>query len=223
MLAVIEAHDYKVEILYEDEWLIFLNKPSSLLVHPYPQETNEKINLLKIVRDHLGHYVYPVHRLDRPVSGVIVFCKKPELVKLLQDQWRDEVEKKYLALVRGHPDKIGEFSFSLNNEQKVLQEAKTSFKILEYYPDCALAEIKIHTGRKHQIRRHFSRRMHHVIGDTRYGKGRINHYFRDEYGISRIFLHSYQLSVTHPVTEVRLIIKSELPLDLSNALCAIKA
>lgn len=222
-MSTIESHDYKIDILYEDESLIFLDKPSSLLVHPYKSKTNEKVNLLKIVRDHLGHYVYPVHRLDRPVSGVIVMAKNSNTVPKLQKIWHESVSKKYLALVSGILEQTGEFNFKLNNEKKIPQEALTKYKVLEYFKESCLVEIKILTGRRHQIRRHFSRRMHHVIGDTRYGKGKINHYYRDNFNINRIFLHSASLEIQKTDEFPSIRVDSEIPANLRNALSLLRA
>lgn len=217
-MSIIYKDKYEIEILHEDQDYIFLNKPSGLLVHPYPTETNEKLNLLKIVRDHCGHYLYPIHRLDRPVSGVIVFGKSADSAAKLKKIWHESVQKKYLALVRGHPDQSGIIDFPLNNEKKIAQEARTAFKVVQYFEKSALLEVEIFTGRKHQIRRHFSRRMHHVICDTRYGKGRINHYYRDHFGIDRIFLHAASLSISKSEWNLDLCVESQLPENLSCAL-----
>lgn len=221
-MSIIEAYNYSVPILYEDESLIFLDKPSSLFVHPYPSESKEKINLMKIVRDHLGSYVYPIHRLDRPVSGVLVFGKNPDVIRELQKSWHTTTQKIYHALVRGGLEQEGEFSFDLNNDKKVPQKARTCYQVIERLGDYDFVKIQIFTGRRHQIRRHFSRRMHHVIGDTKYGKGVTNQYFRDQYGLKRIFLHASKLEIIHPSSGRQIAINAALPQDLQGTLDAMR-
>ncbi|MCO4753339.1 MAG: hypothetical protein KC478_02600 [Bacteriovoracaceae bacterium] len=213
-----------LEILFEDEHFIATSKPSGLLVHPYWKETNEKECLLKDLRDQSGHYLYPIHRLDRPVSGIVIFGLNPDAVRKLQENWHeDSTTKKYMALARGVHEEDLEFKFALRNDNKVEQQALTLASPLEKFERSTLMDIEIKTGRKHQIRRHFSRRVSHVIGDRKYGKKAINDFYKDNYGLDRIFLHAYKLSFIHPITQVPVTINCPLPEDLSAPLDKMRA
>lgn len=208
-----------LDILFQDEHFIATNKPSGLLVHPYWKETNERECLLKDLRDQIGKYLYPIHRLDRPVSGIVIFGLHQDAVRSLQSVWHDESTKKiYTALARGRHETDQEYSFALRNEQKLEQEALTLTRTVELFERSSLLEVEIKTGRRHQIRRHLSRRIAHVIGDRKYGKKAINDHYKDNYGIDRIFLHATQLSFTHPFTGGKTIIDCPLPADLQNSL-----
>ena len=208
-----------LEILYQDEHFVAVTKPSGLLVHPYWKETNEKKNLLKDLKAQVGQWLYPIHRLDRPVSGVVIFGLAPEPVKELQARWHDESTKKiYLALAKNAYTEICRFEFALNNEAKVAQDALTIATPLETFTDATFFEVEIKTGRKHQIRRHFSRRCSQIIGDRMYGKKPTNDFYRENLGLERIFLHAHQLSFLHPYTNERVTITSPLPEELARPL-----
>lgn len=212
-----------IEILFEDEFYIAVNKPAHLLTHPYKAETNEKENLLFFVRDQIGQYLYPIHRLDRQTSGIVLFGKKPESVREIQEYWGTEkVVKKYKTLIHGDIKQPGEFSFSLLSQKKVPQEALTLYTPLENFEHCTFMEIEIKTGRRHQIRRHFSRRMQHVLGDRKYGKKRFNDFYLNEYLLERLFLHAYFLEFHHPFTDAKIQITSDLPEDLLKVLMGLR-
>ncbi len=208
-----------IEILFQDEFFIIVNKPSGLLVHAY-KECTDQINLMKLVRLQTGHYLYPLHRIDRPVSGIVIFGINKEASSKLKDQWHDtSTEKEYLVLVRRDITEPGTFNFALSNDNKVKQEAVTHYTPIKNYGDWnTLLKVTIDTGRKHQIRRHFSRRCHQVIGDTAHGKGNINRYFREHYNLHRIFLHSHRFKFKHPMTKAHIEIHCPLPVELENTL-----
>lgn len=209
-----------IKILFQDEYLIVVDKPSGLLVHRGDhRHGRDRWTLMNIVRDQIQHYVYPVHRLDRPVSGCLLFALTPEVAKSIKDKWHDESTiKEYLALARGKFDEPGEFNFPLKDEQGNLKEALTLYWPMQYFKHTTLYKIQIKTGRKHQIRRHFSRRCAGIIGDSTHGKGEINRFFRQTYQLNRIFLHSSFIQFQHPITNSLLAIESPLPEDLRNIL-----
>lgn len=212
----------KIPILYRDEHFLAVDKPSGLLVHPYKRETNEREHLMKWVKAQTGEYLYPAHRLDRPTSGIVLFCLSSEAARDIQKIWgSDSVQKRYLTLARGQVEGPGEFNFELSDENKVKKEARTTYWPLAHFDDCTLLKVQIHTGRKHQIRRHFSRRMHNIVGDTAYGKGSINRPFREKYNLWRIFLHAYNLSFIHPYTNENVDIFSPLSEDLEKTLISL--
>lgn len=207
-----------LKVLYKDDHFVAVEKPSGLLVHPYWKETNEKASLLKELKAQIGQWLYPVHRLDRPVSGVVIFGLASEAVKALQECWRqDQTRKIYLGLAKNIHTGARRFDIPLNNENKVAQEALTLATPIETFADSSLMEIEIKTGRKHQIRRHFSKHRSQIIGDRMYGKKPINDFYQKEYGIDRIFLHAHKLSFRHPFSGDMTEITSPLPEDL--ALC----
>ncbi len=209
----------EIKVLWEDEHFIAVEKPSGLFTHRSTEARHIKENLVAKTRDILNSYVYPIHRLDRPVSGIVIFGKSGEDANKLKENWHQETTRKlYLALVKGIINKPGTFDFALNDENKVPKVAITHYEPLEVFPQNTFVKIKIDTGRRHQIRRHFSRRMHQVIGDTAHGKGKVNQYFRDEFGLKRIFLHATELEFQHPYSREEIKLKSNLPEDLAEIL-----
>lgn len=210
-----------IEILFQNEEIVIVTKPSGLLVHPYWKETNERDNLMRRVRDQIGQRVYPIHRLDRPVSGALMFGLNGEIVKKVQEHWHNKscVHKEYLALVFGEIEDEGIFDFALSNDKKVKQEALTKYRPLSVSERATLMQITIETGRTHQIRRHFSRSRHHLIGDTKHGKGNINRYYRSTHNFHRIFLHSFRFKIDLDFLKVE--VESPLPKELTELLSAI--
>tara|TARA_R110000868_G_scaffold197846_3_gene444058 strand:- start:2174 stop:2860 length:687 start_codon:yes stop_codon:yes gene_type:complete len=191
-----------INIIYQDEYLVVVDKPSGLLVHPFKEASNERDNLMALLRDKVGKWVYPVHRIDRPVSGIVIFGFSGEIVSKIKEVWGDKskTQKEYIALARGQISEPGTFDFELGNDKKVRQTAITNYRPLHQFDDTTLVHVTIETGRKHQIRRHFSRRMQCLVGDTAYGKGVLNERYRQEYNLHRIFLHAWRLTLPHPVT-----------------------
>ena len=209
----------EVTILYQDEDLIFANKPSGLLVHRDQGHAQDKVTLMGLLRDQVGQYVHAINRIDRPVSGIVLFTTKRELINIIKNDWTGEkTHKEYIALAKGKKLEKGTFAFALKSDDGSLKEASTEFIPLFEFATTTLYKIKINTGRKHQIRRHFSRRCMNIIGDTCYGKGEFNRYFRSEFGLYRIFLHSYRLKMIHPVSLMPMDIICKLPLELVEVL-----
>ncbi len=221
-----------LDILYLDNELVVINKPSGLLVHRSEIDRHETRFALQLLRNQLGQRVYPVHRLDKPTSGVLAFALSQEMASLITDQWRQRaVDKRYLAIVRGwmpefiHLDKPMAppvDKYAKHERIKPEQEAITDFRSLAHaeipvfidkYPQSrySLVECIPHTGRKHQLRRHLKHLSHPIIGDARYGKGRHSRYFRDQLQAPRLLLHASQLTMSHPVSGETLVFNA--PLD----------
>lgn len=205
-----------IEILYQDDNYVFVNKPSGLLVHR-TVESQDCEFLLQKIRNQIGRRVYPVHRLDRGVSGVVGFGLTPDSAKRLQAVITGTAEKYYVALVRGRAPSAGEISLALHDDNEVLRECRTEFKTIASNQYCSLLEIRPHTGRRHQIRRHLSSLAHHILGDVQYGKGRLNKFYRELYGLNRIFLHAWRLNLTFPDGRV-LSVVAPMPEELLNPL-----
>lgn len=208
-----------MKIHYEDEQYYIVEKKAGEFVHPYKQESNIKECLMKDLRDVVGHHVHPVNRLDRPTSGLVVFAKQREFVRPLQEIWHtDSIKKFYLALTRGIFKDKGEFTFDLNDFNKNPKPAITIYEPLKIFPHSTLVEVEIKTGRHHQIRRHFSRRVDHLLGDRKYGKKKYNDFYLENYGLNRLFLHSSKMIFTNPFTHNQNHIHSPLPEDLQSCL-----
>jgi len=226
--------DYELEILYQDEYLVAINKPSGLLVHKSMIDRHEIYFAMKILRDQIEQWVYPIHRLDKPTSGVLLFALDSETAKIMSEQFKAHtIEKTYIAVVRGYAPDEGVIEHALTekldkiadkdaSKAKEAQEAITAFKKLyEVELDFAvgrydktrysLVELKPKTGRKHQLRRHMKHISHHILGDTKYGRGEHNKLIRREFDCQRLLLHAISLEVKHPYSNEELIIKA--PLD----------
>jgi len=212
-----------IEILHHDEEILVVNKPPFMMVHPWKGGPRREKALMTHVKEQTGEWVYPVHRLDRQTSGIVLFALKPGNVTFFKDRWHsDEVEKKYICLASGEIEEEGRFKNQLKNSKGHKQDALTEYRPLEFfnhldYP-CTLCDVTIRTGRKHQIRRHFSRHMKNVIGDTRHGKGPINDFFREQLNLHRLFLHAYYLKIPHPTKNTLLHFRQEMQEDLTSTL-----
>jgi len=210
-----------LEILYADEHLVAVHKPSGLLVHRSPIDRRETRFALQLLRDQLGQRVYPVHRLDKPTSGVLLFALSTDSARPLSLAFAEgRVEKTYLAVVRGVPAETGVIDHPLVEEpdsaaaadagpEKGARAAVTAFRRLAAaelphavgrYPSSryALVEARPRTGRRHQLRRHFKHLFHPIIGDTKYGEGRHNRFFREAFACHRLLLAAVELTVPHP-------------------------
>lgn len=209
-----------IEVLHHDDAIVVVDKPSGLSVHRGDdQGTTFALNL---TRDAIGQWVYPVHRLDRATSGVLVFALSPEHARVLQGSFdARNVDKIYLALVRGKPPSKGVIDTPMEKREggpKV--EAVTEYQTL-FMSDIvrvSLVEARPRTGRRHQIRRHLRRIDHPVAGDVRYGKGIENRSYRVDLGLYRLALHAKQLSFTHPATGEWVTYESRVPRDLTEPL-----
>lgn len=223
--------NYTLEILYQDEYLVAINKPSGLLVHKSMIDRHEIYYAMKMLRDQIGQWVYPIHRLDKPTSGVLLFALDKETARLLNEQFRERSpQKTYIAVVRGwledgvidHPlkeklDKIADKDASADKEA---QDAITEYKVLDKIELKAsvgrydtvrysLVELYPKTGRKHQLRRHMKHISHHILGDTKYGRGEHNKFIRKEYNVHRLLLHCTKLTFVHPYKNEEMMLEAE--------------
>lgn len=223
-----------LNILFENERVIAVEKPANVFIHPMKEDSSSKENnLLFHVRDYLNQYVYAINRLDRPVSGIVLFSKKNEDVSDLQKVWhQDTCKKKYLGMCLGEISIAGKFDSPLSRprsslhevKKKVYQEALTLYAPLKFFENLRTTylEIEICTGRYHQIRRHFRKAVHPLIGDRKHGKGFINKIFFEKYGLEQVFLHCNQLVYICPWSEQEINITCPLPQRLVEILHKIK-
>ncbi|WP_440997913.1 pseudouridine synthase [Arhodomonas sp. SL1] len=220
-----------LEVLYLDDTLVAVNKPSGLLVHRTELDRERDVALQR-VRNGLGRRVYPVHRLDRATSGVLVFALTAKRAGILAAAFRGRaVEKAYLAVVRGWAPASGEVDRPLAREKGgERRPARTRFRRLatvelpipvDRYPAArySLVEVTPLTGRRHQIRRHMDRANHPLIGDTTYGRGPHNRLFREHLGSHRLLLHAWRIAFRHPGSGEWLEIHAPLTDDFSEV-CA---
>jgi tRNA pseudouridine65 synthase len=201
-----------LEIVYQDEHLIAINKPHGLLVHRSKIANDETEFALQMLRDQIGKHVSPVHRLDRKTSGLLLFAFEKDVEIALHKMFQEsEVTKKYLAILRGYaPDEL-DIDYPLAKENGNMQEAFTSFKTLQRAEidvpfgkhatsRYSLVEATPKTGRMHQLRRHFAHIFHPIIGDRKHGCNKQNRFFKEEFEMTTMLLHAAELSFTHPVS-----------------------
>lgn len=219
----LEAQDIPVPVVYEDNDIIVVNKPKGMVVHPAngnPDGTlvNAILAMCKDSLSGIGGEIRPgiVHRLDKDTSGLLIVAKNDlahmNMSKQIQER---KVTKKYIALVKGNvPEDEATIHMpiarSTKDRKKMAVDAKgkdaiTHFKVLKRYGKYTLLELKIDTGRTHQIRVHMSYIGHPVVGDMVYSNG------KNEFGVEGQMLHAKSLEFKHPVTNKEMHLEAELP------------
>jgi tRNA pseudouridine65 synthase len=217
-----------VQILHQDGDLVVVAKPAGMLVHRTDQAPDRRV-LLQEARDATGGgHLFPVHRLDRGASGVVVLARSPEAAAALHPQFEDgRAAKRYLVLVRGQPPPEGLIDHPVpRREGGPRVPAQTVFRLLATLtvaPDqrearYSLVEAVPRSGRLHQIRRHLKHLGHPVLGDVSYGRREHNHLCRERFGLCRLALHAAALAIDHPTSGARLSFQAPLPPDLSEPL-----
>jgi len=207
-------------ILHRDPRCVVVDKPSGIATHRGWDDSDDA--LLQVVRDTVNAYVYPIHRLDRGASGIVLFALDKDAARAFSDAWT-EADKRYLAITRGHPAEHGVLDHAIPKapgEPRV--PAITEYWRREAFGRYALVEARPRTGRLHQIRRHMKHLSCPLIGDVRYGKGEHNRLWRDKFGLHRLALHAISLRVPHP-DGGELAVTCPLAPDLEAALTAARA
>ena len=219
----LKPQEMEIEVIYEDKDIIVVNKPKGLVVHPAngnPDGTlvNAIMAMCKETLSGIGGELRPgiVHRLDKDTSGILIVAKNDKAHINMSNQIKDrEVKKIYIALVRGTvPEDEATIDMPIGRSTKdrkkmaVTKKGKqaiTHFKVLKRYPKYTLLEIKIDTGRTHQIRVHMAEIGHPVIGDMAYSNG------KNDFGIEGQMLHAKSLDFKHPITGDRMHLEAGLP------------
>jgi tRNA pseudouridine65 synthase len=220
-----------LEILYQDEYFVAVDKPPGLFVHRSYMDRDEIYFALQLVRDQIGQYVYPLHRLDRPTSGVLLFALTKEVARAMGQAFTDNtIKKTYYALTRGHLTSEGLIDYALKEkldklgdkgvrEDKDPQQAQTDYQslctatlpiALGKFPSVRYSLIKLtpKTGRRHQIRRHLAHLRHPIIGDINYGDNKQNPFFIEYFGFKRLMLIAKSLTFIHPVSKEEIFIEA---------------
>ncbi|MDO6391485.1 pseudouridine synthase [Pontibacter sp. BT731] len=216
-----------LEIIYEDESYVAVNKPNGLLVHRTRIAEEKKEFALQMLRDQLGYPVYAAHRLDRGTSGVLLFAKNPEAVAPLVKAFEEkQVDKVYYAIVRGYTPEKDTIDSPIrpdkDHRHKASQDAVTHYERLATtelpipvgrYSTARYSLVKVQpeTGRMHQIRKHFAHIRHYIIGDKRHGDWRHNQMFLEQLESPIMLLHSASLAFTHPFQDSLVRIQAPLP------------
>jgi tRNA pseudouridine65 synthase len=203
-------------VLWQDEHMVAVHKPAGWLVHRSGLDAHETRFVMQTLRDQLGRHVYPVHRLDKGTSGVLLMALTPHAARTLSHAFEAQhTHKRYVAMVRGWPAQSCTVDHALKPDDAAAdapaQAARTSFTRLatlqldvpvDRYPHTrvALVEAIPQTGRRHQIRRHLKHLAHPIIGDATHGKGAHNRWWAQQLGVQRLWLHALALAVPHPQT-----------------------
>ncbi len=220
-----------LEIIYQDAYLVAVNKPAGMLVHRSWLDKHETQFVMQTLRDQLGQHVFPLHRLDRPTSGVLLFALSREVASQAMPMFANhDMSKTYHAVVRGWVEQGDVLDYPLKVELDKIadkfasQEKEPQSAVTAYQPLAkvevpfstgrfatsrySLLEMKPTTGRKHQLRRHMHHLSHPIIGDTTHGDGKHNRLFRENYDAHRLLLHATELTFEHPISGETLCIRA---------------
>lgn len=213
-----------LHVLYQDDWLVAIDKPPGLLVHRTGLDAGETRFAMQMLRDQLGRHVWPVHRLDKGTSGLLLFALDADTARLMGAAFESGtgLSKTYQAMVRGWPANGGCIDHPLKqlpddtrDLRERIQPAQTRFATLERlalpisdgtHPDLRVARVALQplTGRRHQLRRHMKHIAHPILGDATHGKGPLNRAVAEHVGLQRLWLHATTLELNHPVTGAEL-------------------
>lgn len=206
-----------LEILFQDQWLIAINKPAGLLVHPGREPEPRDQIAMKVLRDQIGHRVSTVHRLDRPTSGVLLFALDERVESGLRQQFEEQsVKKQYCAVVSGKTAEKWKNEKPLQkNEGEPFRAATTVFERTSEIEiaDEVFSMLRVipESGRHHQIRKHLSADGFPIVGDYLYGEVGEMERIATLIGQSRLMLHAHELTFVHPVEGLEMTVTSSLP------------
>lgn len=213
-----------IEIIYEDDYCIVVNKPNNLLVHhSYFSRNIEEDSLVQLLKLQGYESPIPVHRLDRKTSGALLLVKQKDFVKPFQDLFESqEISKKYIALVRGHVAESGIIDSPVKNDRGNYKEALTLYACIKHmelnipvepYATARYSYVEFDpkTGRMHQLRIHANKMSNPIIGDHKYGNRHHNRMFAQRLGLPNLFLHAFELRFKHPISSKNILIQAVKP------------
>lgn len=202
-----------LEIIYQDKYLVGINKPHNLMVHPSDKNNEDRPTAMYILKEQLQKWIYVTHRLDSKTSGAILFAVNAKVQKKINAQFEKRLNKKiYYAIVRGYADDRGVIDYDLTNTKGKTQSAITSYETVARteidlaFGDHAtsrysLLKVMPETGRYHQIRKHLAHINHPIIGDRPHGCNKQNKLFKTHFKSTDMFLHAWSLTFMHPKLE----------------------
>ncbi len=217
-----------LEIIFEDEFIICVNKPNNVLVHHARHSRNvaDEECLLQLLDAQIGGKFYPIHRLDRKTSGIILLAKETKYVSKFQELFtHNQIDKTYFGIVRGHAPETKIIDSPVKGRDgKVHKEAETHLTTIEKivldipvkpYDSSrySLVELKPKTGRMHQLRVHANKISHPLIGDPKYGDKNHNVMFEENFSCKNMFLHAGTLEFKHPISGKQLSLKATFSKD----------
>lgn len=231
----------ELNVVYQDEHIVAIYKPAGLLVHRSPIDKHETRFAVQLLRDQLGRHVYPLHRLDRPTAGLLLFALDSETASAMNAQMMSNgMQKSYRALVRGYVNAAGMIDYALKYRWDKYADADRTKQVApqtahsDYWP---LAHYELpfavgryatvryswlgltpHTGRKHQLRRHMLHLRHPIVGDTTHGDGKHNGFLRDQFGCHRLMLVCVSMGFYHPVSGEWLTIQTQVDSEIEQLL-----
>lgn len=209
-----------LEIVYQDDDLVVINKPPGLLVHRSPIAKDVSEFAVQELRNQLNTHVFPAHRLDRKTSGCLLFALNESTHKQLQQQFAAKTTiKTYYAIVRGYTKEEGTIDYALRREDGKLQDAVTHYNTVAQTEIAvpfgkhktsrySLVCVQPETGRMHQIRKHFAHILHPIIGDRPHGCNKQNRLFKERWQLEQMMLHAAELTITHPSKNEKLTFRS---------------
>ena len=220
-----------LDILYLDDYLAVVDKPAGWLVHRTPLDKGETRFVLQTLRDQIDRPVWPVHRLDKGTSGVLVFALSAEAARAMGGAFEsgEGLAKHYRAIVRGWPldaqcidHPLKRMPDDMRSERVEVQAAQTRLHTLRRgtlpvpqgdFPSLRWAEVALEplTGRRHQLRRHMKHIAHPILGDATHGKGPLNRALAAHLGVGRLWLHAERLQLRHPVSQASLVAEAPCP------------
>lgn len=219
-------------IFYQDNAIIAANKPARLASVPAPNISLGQTLFGRVQREITNaiagrtQSVYPLHRLDYATSGIVLFGKNSKDRTLLENIHRhSKTSKTYLALVTGLPPAKGVIDYKIPARQhNILIDAHTEYRVLARSDEnnCSLVEIRITTGRRHQIRRHFAMIKFPIVLDNEYENRRFNQRFRRKFRLGRHFLHAWKIAFMHPILDKYIQLAAPLAPDLFSVLKQLK-
>lgn len=214
-----------LEIIYQDKYLMVINKPNGLLVHPSKMAMDADSSVLDELELLELRKYYTVHRLDRKTSGCLIIALDKETQSDLNRQFRErQIAKCYHALVRGFVDDQGAIDYAIKNEKGVVKEAQTDYRLLKHYTipyntsgfknsRYSMVALFPKTGRYHQLRMHMKHIFHPIIGDRPHGCNKQNKFFKTHFGLDKMLLHARSIELEHPVSKKRIKIYADYPTE----------
>lgn len=229
----VQPDSINLSVLYQDDYLVAINKPAGLLVHRSNIDRHETQFAVQLLRDQIGQRVFPIHRLDKPTAGVLLFALNSHIARQMGEVFiSKEIDKQYLAIVRGYTDETGIIDYPLKEELDKMTDSKArkdkpAQEAISHYQRLATIELPFavgryntaryslvklspKTGRKHQLRRHLKHIFHPIVGDTTHGDGKQNSFFRQQFNCHQLLLTATELTFKHPITDQLLRIQAPL-------------